>query len=99
MNMSTKTGNPKAKTIGSAGFEPNEWLDAWDTSKAPLETDFASAIRNAFGLNPKDNYVYHAVASVTLAQVQVAIDHEDENGMHAWYRDEGGAQVTRTPDH
>jgi hypothetical protein len=97
--MSNQDQTPTAKTIGTAGFEPNEWLDAWNSSKAPSNNDFGSAIRIAFGLKPKDDYVYHAIASVTLAQVQAAIDHGDANGMHAWYRDEGEAQVTRTSGH
>ena len=47
-----------------------------------------------FNLPEDDNYVYHAIASVTLAQVQVAIDHGAVSGLHAWYFDREGRPVT-----
>ncbi|KIW00133.1 uncharacterized protein PV09_08311 [Verruconis gallopava] len=83
-----------AKTIGSSHFDPVRFLESWNAStRAPQNNDLRAAIMNAFGLKPTDDYVYHAIASVTLAQVQVAIDHGSANGMHAWYRDEAGQQI------
>ncbi|KAK7974070.1 hypothetical protein PG989_015918 [Apiospora arundinis] len=49
--------------------------------------DFASAIAVSFNLPPRDAYVYHAIVSVTLAQVQHVIGMGAANGLHTWYRD------------
>ncbi|KAK7917148.1 hypothetical protein PG985_010756 [Apiospora marii] len=49
--------------------------------------DFASAVAVSFNLPPRDAYVYHAIVSVTLAQVQHAIGMGGANGLHTWYRD------------
>lgn len=86
---------PPAVTAGSSRFRPDEFLDTWDAKNVPQQHDLKSAIIQAFSLNATDDYVYHAIASVTLGQVQAAIDHGAANGMHAWYRDEAGDQVTR----
>ncbi|KAK8099242.1 uncharacterized protein PG998_012483 [Apiospora kogelbergensis] len=48
--------------------------------------DFASAIAVSFNLPPRDAYVYHAIVSVTLAQVQHVIGMGAANGLHTWYR-------------
>ena len=85
----------KAVTIGSTIFDPNQLLDSWKPEFAPQNDNLKEAIQKTFGLKQNDNYVYHAIASVTLAQVQVAIEHGGSNGMHAWYRDEAGNQVTQ----
>ena len=55
--------------------------------------DFRTAITRAFNLKEGDAYVYHAVASVTLAQVQRVIGHGGRNGLLAWYRDGDGVAV------
>jgi hypothetical protein len=60
-----------------------------------VKNDLRTAVVQAFGLGKNDDYVYHATASVNLAQVQLAIDYGDANGMHAWYRDDVGHQVIR----
>ncbi|KAK8073751.1 hypothetical protein PG994_004650 [Apiospora phragmitis] len=49
--------------------------------------EFASAIAVSFNLPPRDAYVYHAIVSVTLAQVQHVIGMGGANGLHTWYRD------------
>ncbi|KAK8070989.1 hypothetical protein PG997_011192 [Apiospora hydei] len=49
--------------------------------------DFASAIALSFNLPPRDTYVYHAIVSVTLGQVQHVIGMGGANGLHTWYRD------------
>lgn len=89
----TSRARSKAETVGSRNFEPDRFLHSWDLEGLPVKNNLRSAIVQAFGLREDDNYVYHATASVTLAQVQTAIDHGDANGMHAWYRDEAGNQV------
>jgi hypothetical protein len=80
-------------TDGSSYFNPDEFFYHWNPSLAPQNNDLRSAINKAFNLQPTDDYIYHATASVTLAQVQVAIDSGDRNGLHAWYRNDNGEQV------
>jgi hypothetical protein len=80
-------------TENSTHYNPEEFFRSWDPALVPQNNDLRSAINKAFSLEPVDDYVYHATASVTLAQVQVAIDHGNKNGLHAWYRDETGEQV------
>ncbi|KAL8672431.1 MAG: hypothetical protein Q9168_003109 [Polycauliona sp. 1 TL-2023] len=84
---------PRAQTTGSAQFDPDALLVSWakdSETLLPHGTDLRSSIVAAFNLAQSDNYVYHAVASVTLAQVQQAIDHGGQHGLHAWYPDESG---------
>ncbi|KAH8662002.1 hypothetical protein BX600DRAFT_307636 [Xylariales sp. PMI_506] len=52
------------------------------------KSDFAAAIAESFSLPRNDSYVYHAIVSVTLAQVQHVIGMGSANGLHAWYRAE-----------
>ena len=90
--------HPQARTIRSASFDPVRFFDTWPERSSellPHDNDFRTSIMNAFGLKDTDNYVYHAIASVTLAQVQHAISRGGgENGvLHAWYRDSEGKQV------
>ena len=93
--MSIKSGVPR--TEGSARFNPDVLFEIWDSGQKtlPTENDLRSSIISTFGLAPNDNYVYHAIASVTLAQVQTAIHHGSESGMHAWYHDDMGHPVSR----
>jgi hypothetical protein len=82
-----------AYTEGSGEFDPAAFFKSWKESSTPQNNDLRTAINKAFNLRPEDDYVYHANASVTLTQVQVAIDHGDVNGLHAWYKDQEGQQV------
>ena len=59
----------------------------------PKENDLRSSIIAAFNLSSNDSYVYHAIASVTLAQVQEAIAVGGEHELHAWYLDDSGEPV------
>ena len=84
---------PRAQTTGSADFQPDVFLASWAKDLKmllPQENGLLSSIIAAFNLGQSDNYVYHAVASVTLAQAQDAIEHGSDNGLHAWYFDEAG---------
>lgn len=58
-----------------------------------MNNDLRSAILTTFSLLQNDSYIYHAIASVTLAQVQQAIEYGGKNGLHAWYIDEDGKPV------
>jgi hypothetical protein len=91
---------PQARTVKSTSFDPVQLFDTWtgrSSELLPQEDDLKSSIIKTFGLNESDDYVYHAIASVTLAQVQDAVDKEPgQNGMmHAWYRDADGKQVMK----
>ncbi|KAI1212692.1 uncharacterized protein F4807DRAFT_346187 [Annulohypoxylon truncatum] len=72
------------------------WNPTTYTADAPLharaeallaDDEFASAIAASFSLPPphRDKYTYHAIISVTLAEVQHAISLGRQNGLHAWY--------------
>ncbi|KAL2757742.1 hypothetical protein ACRALDRAFT_1079849 [Sodiomyces alcalophilus JCM 7366] len=90
--MSHKTPK-RAKPIlcaGNTAFNPDEYLQ--DTSRQAQVADHLSkndlyhAIVTAFGLPEQDTYTYHAITSVTLAQVQHVVSLGGANDLHAWYR-------------
>ena len=83
-------------TVGASIFEPDAFLNEWNEESLPQCNDLRSAIIQAFKLKP-DNYIYHATASVSLDQVQSAIEHGGANGLHAWYRNGAGEQVNNGP--
>jgi hypothetical protein len=90
---------PLARTVKSTSFIPALFFDTWagrSLEILPQDSDLQTSIIQAFGLKDSDDYVYHATASVTLAQVQYALNcGAGENGvLHAWYRDFEGKQVT-----
>ncbi|KAI4194549.1 MAG: hypothetical protein LQ350_007709 [Teloschistes chrysophthalmus] len=90
---------PRAQTTGSSKFDPDVFFENWaknGNTLLPQNNDLRTSIISAFNLAQSDNYVYHAIASVTLAQVQEAIDHGAENGMHAWYPDETGKSTEQS---
>lgn len=86
-------------TEGTPNFHPDELLDQWSKGDfaAPVDDNFQAAIIKTFGLKPGDQYVYHATASVTLGQVQQAINYGSRGGLHAWYRDEQDKEVEACP--
>ncbi len=83
---------PTASTVGSKTFQPNQLFE--DTALIESvhshlnKNEFHAAIAAAFGLQKNDGYTYHATASVTLAQVQVAINAGASHRLHDWYIDE-----------
>ncbi|KAF3905910.1 hypothetical protein ABW21_db0200202 [Orbilia brochopaga] len=91
---------PRASTTGSSSFSPDSCFSDWseDKRKDPVPNgDLRTAIIQTFGLKPDDSYVYHAIASVTLQQVQNAIADGGKRGLHAWYRDEKGEPLEPPP--
>lgn len=48
-----------------------------------------------FKLPVADKYVYRAVTSVLLPQVQHAVSMGGVNGLYAWYRDLSGQPVVK----
>lgn len=83
----------RPNVVGSSSFDPDQFIDQWDEAVVPRDNDLKQCIIRAFKLKPNDDYVYHAMASVNLDQVQAAVNAGGINGMHAWYRDENRHQV------
>lgn len=85
----------RAYTEGSSQFEPDSLFAAWEFGQKtlPNDNDLRSSIISTFNLPPNDDYIYHATASVTLSQVQTAINHGGDSGLHAWYLDDEGNPV------
>ena len=84
----------KARTTGSAKWEPDVFFESWASSNSsPQDDDLRTSIISAFNLSNRDSYVYHAIASVTLSEVQEAIKNGNGNGLHAWYLDAEGKAV------
>ncbi|KAL8822833.1 MAG: hypothetical protein Q9191_006440 [Dirinaria sp. TL-2023a] len=88
----------QARTIGSVEFVPDQFFQEWTPSK-PITNhlDLRSSVIDAFNLSKNDQYVYHAIASVTLSQVQEAIDHGGKHGLHAWYIGDDGELLPPPP--
>ncbi|KAK4199609.1 hypothetical protein QBC40DRAFT_254944 [Triangularia verruculosa] len=98
--MPFKTSKPFICCVGNPSFDPAKGVDDHDTHQAALElsnekNEFEGAIRTWFGLPEagKDDYVYHAVASVTLPQVQRVVEMGGENGLHGWYDGQGDPSI------
>ena len=89
------TQQNRARTESSSQFDPDVLFTAWENGHKtlPENNDLRSSILTTFGLPPSDDYVYHATASVTLVQVQGAINHGAGSGLHSWYLSEVGKPV------
>ena len=83
----------KIQTLGAQVFDPDLFFENWQDGHLPRNGDLKASIITSFNLKPTDNYVYHATASVTLDQVQAAVNAGREHGLHAWYTSETGEQV------
>ncbi|KAF3911878.1 hypothetical protein AA313_de0209888 [Arthrobotrys entomopaga] len=91
---------PGTQIYWSSGLTPEDFFAAWteEKQKDPVPNDdFRTAIIQGFGLSRNDIYVYHAVASVNLTQVQNAIAQGGKQGLHAWYRDEKDEVIEPPP--
>ena len=76
--------------VGNPNFDPSKaFADTENYEKALRalneDSDFDKAIRTWFGIPDEDDYVYHAVASVTLRQAQRAVEVAREKGLCLWY--------------
>lgn len=76
-------------TIKSQGFDPDAFFETWTQGEiqSPENDDLKTSVTKAFRLSENDSYVYHAIISTTLAQVQEAVQAGARNGLHAWYTD------------
>ena len=85
-----------ASTQGSPSFDPDAFFEAWanETLTPPYDNDFRKFIIKAFGLKPNDDFVYRAIAEVTLLQAQTYLEFGGQGGLHGWYLDEEGKEVS-----
>lgn len=76
-------------TVGTSNFDPDRLSTDGDLQARVHEVlaknDLAEAIKVAFNLPKKDSYKYRATTTVTLDQVQSAVNAGPSNGLHAWY--------------
>lgn len=88
--------------LGSASFDPSGLVSNPSTRSKALalldQDDFAGAIREYFGIPSKDTYVYHAITSVTLPQVQHVVSLGGANSLHAWYSPTSPPSSSSPPD-
>lgn len=91
------SSQPNNLAINSSGKAWNKFSDDEEDIQKAKESlarnDLRKAITTAFNLDENDHYVYHAIASVTLEQVQQVIDAGGANGLHKWYVDAEGKPV------
>lgn len=95
--MSRAPGRPRA-CVGNPSFRPLDAVKDTARQEQALQllsrNDFAGASRVLLGLPEHDEYIYHATASVSLAETQQAVDLGGVNGLHTWYRAEDGSPVS-----
>lgn len=88
----------KTFCVGSAGFDPSAIVADRALSDQIEEhlnkDDLVGASRALFKLPEKDDYVYHATASVSLAEVQHIVQLGGVNGLHSWYKTSDGTPVS-----
>lgn len=86
-----------AYCVGSDAFQPEQVAQDKtiqdQVNQALLKNDLLGASRILLNLPANDDYTYHAVTSVKLAQVQHVVDLGGVNGLHAWYRNEDDSFV------
>ncbi|KAF2722943.1 hypothetical protein K431DRAFT_283449 [Polychaeton citri CBS 116435] len=82
-----------AGTEGSTTFTPDSYFAAWSKEEItpPYDNDFRKFILRTFGLSLRnEEYVYRAIAEVTLLQVQTYLEFGAKGGLHSWYLDDEG---------
>ena len=93
--MSAKNSGPF--TVGAKAFDPEALVQDEVKLKIALlyleKDDIGSAIINYFSLPGDDDYVYHAIASVKLAQVQQAVQQGHQFHLNDWYKDDNQVEV------
>ncbi|KAL2209163.1 hypothetical protein CC79DRAFT_1332394 [Sarocladium strictum] len=87
--------------VGSPSFQPQEAIKdtaCQDEARQCLaKDDLLAASRVLFSLPDPDEYVYHAMTSVKLAEVQRIVTLGGINGLHGWYRAEDGSPIDPPP--
>ncbi|KAL8350939.1 hypothetical protein RB601_000888 [Gaeumannomyces tritici] len=84
---------PAVYCVGSRGpFDPEARTDDAEgilmrgAAEALARNDLRGAIRSWFDIPERDGYVYHALMSVRLDEVQRAVDVAAQKGSPPWYR-------------
>ena len=79
-----------ARTLEAGLFDPDTFISRWSKGELqpPDDRDLGSTIKEAFKLKPNDNYVYHAVASVSLEDMRRYLSAGDVGMLQAWYFEE-----------
>ena len=87
----------RAETQGSTTFDPEKFFDAWAKEEItpPYDNDFRKFVIKSFGLKLDDSFVYRAIAEVNLLQAQTYLEFGGQNGLHRWYNDSEGNEVSR----
>lgn len=87
----------RVETQGSTTFDSDKFFDAWTKEEItpPYDNDFRKFIIRAFGLKPDDAFVYRAIAEVTLLQAQTYLEFGGQGGLHKWYVDSEGNEVSQ----
>ncbi|KAI0838263.1 hypothetical protein F5Y06DRAFT_53674 [Hypoxylon sp. FL0890] len=89
--MGPKPKKPFTYCEGAPSWNPTTYIAdtaLHERAEALLAGDnLQSAIAVSFSLPPprRDPYVYHAIVSVTLPEVQHVVSLGRQNGLHAWY--------------
>jgi hypothetical protein len=85
-------------TVGAESFDPDDLFQDEQKLKEAnshlANNDLRSAVIAFFALPATDDYVYHAISSVTLAQVQQAVQQGGQHGLHDWYKDVDSKSVS-----
>ena len=83
--------------VDSPKFKPEDLIEDPERLKKAnellLKDDLYNSSRVIFDLPEVDQYTYHAMVSVKLAQVQRIVELGDEKGLHDWYHNEDGTSV------
>ncbi|KHN94256.1 uncharacterized protein MAM_07892 [Metarhizium album ARSEF 1941] len=97
--MMLRPSKARARCVGNPSFRPDDIARNQDKLNRARDllskNDLYEASRVLLGLPEADVYIYHAIASVKLAQAQHVVDRGGDNGLHAWYKAEDGS--TRPP--
>ncbi|KAF5488984.1 hypothetical protein CGCS363_v012383 [Colletotrichum siamense] len=99
--MSSK-GGKFVHCVGAPEFDPKAYAEDRErhekANQLLAQNNLYSAVNLSFGIDPRrDTYVYHAMTSVRLPQVQEIVNMGGKNGLHAWYRDDEGKPLDPPP--
>lgn len=86
----------QAQTDGSTTFDPDKFFESWSKEEItpPYDNNFRRFIIRSFGLPLHDDYGYRAATEVTLLQAQTHVEFGAQGGLHRWYVDENGQEVS-----
>jgi hypothetical protein len=86
-----------ARSKGKPAVISEETIDDLERQRQALDflgkDDLYNASRVLFDLPAEDDYTYHAMTSVKLAEVQRVVQLGGVNGLHSWYRQDDGSPV------